>query len=48
VEVTDSTWSSLDRGFDVSTHQQVWGSNHGAFQFTKSQDFSYELSDEGL
>jgi CpeT protein len=46
VEVTDSTWSSLDRGFDVNTHQQVWGSDHGALQFTKSQDFSHELSEE--
>jgi CpeT protein len=46
VEVTDSTWSSLDRGFDVNTHQQAWGSDHGALQFTKSQDFSRELSEE--
>jgi CpeT protein len=45
VEVTASTWSSLDRGFDINTHQQVWGSDHGAFQFTKSQDFSHELSE---
>jgi CpeT protein len=45
VEVTASTWSSLDRGFDVNTHQQVWGSDHGALQFTKSQDFSHELSE---
>jgi CpeT protein len=45
VEVTASTWSSLDRGFDVNTHQQVWGSDHGALQFTKSQDFSRELSE---
>jgi CpeT protein len=45
VEVTDSTWNSLDRGFDINTHQQVWGSDHGALQFTKSQDFSHELSE---
>jgi CpeT protein len=45
VEVTNSTWSSLDRGFDINTHQQVWGSEHGALRFTKSQDFSHELSE---
>jgi CpeT protein len=44
VEVTDSTWSSLDRGFDVDTHQQVWGSDHGALRFIKSQDFAHELA----
>jgi CpeT protein len=44
VEITESTWSSLDRGFDLNTHAQVWGSEHGALQFEKRQDFSHEFS----
>jgi CpeT protein len=44
VEVTQSTWISLDRGLDVNTHEQVWGSEYGALQFEKSQSFADELS----
>jgi CpeT protein len=44
VEVTQFTWASLDRGFDLNTHTPVWGSEHGALQFEKRQDFSHEFS----
>lgn len=43
VEVTNSTWVSLDRGIDPNTHEQVWGSEHGALRFEKSQSFADEL-----
>lgn len=43
VEVTESTWVSLDRGIDTNTHEQVWGSEYGALQFEKSQSFADEL-----
>jgi CpeT protein len=44
VEVTHNTWISLDRGLDVNTHEQVWGSEYGSLQFEKSQSFADELS----
>jgi CpeT protein len=43
VQITKSTWVGIDRGFDCITHQQVWGSEHGAFQFEKKQSFADEL-----
>jgi CpeT protein len=43
VEVTETTWMSLDRGMDVQTHEQVWGSEHGSLRFQKVQSFADEL-----
>ena len=43
VEITQSTWMGIDRGLDFITHQQVWGSEHGAFRFDKKQSFADEL-----
>jgi CpeT protein len=43
VEVTATTWNSLDRGFDPATEQVVWGSEHGPLRFTKAQSFADEL-----
>lgn len=43
VEITESTWASLDRGLDVNTHQQVWGSEHGSLQFKKVESFAHEI-----
>jgi CpeT protein len=43
VEVTQNTWMSLDRGMDINTHEQIWGSEYGALQFAKSQSFANEL-----
>lgn len=45
VEVTATTWTSLDRGLDVNTHQQVWGSESGPLRFEKKQCFAQELGD---
>ncbi len=43
-EVTENTYSSLDRGYDIVTDERVWGSIAGAFQFTKKFSFSDEIS----
>ena len=43
VEVTQTTWMSLDRGMDINTHEQVWGSEHGPLRFEKRQSFANEL-----
>ncbi|MCC3404406.1 MAG: chromophore lyase CpcT/CpeT [Microcoleus sp. PH2017_10_PVI_O_A] len=43
VEITETTWSSLDRGMDVNTHQQIWGSDNGSLWFEKRQSFAGEL-----
>jgi CpeT protein len=43
VEITETTWNSLDRGLDVNTHQQVWGSTFGPLCFEKRESFASEL-----
>ncbi len=43
VEVTETTWVSLDRGMDITSHQQVWGSEHGPLRFEKRESFAHEL-----
>lgn len=43
VTITANTWVSLDRGFDIDTNEQVWGSEHGSLCFEKRQSFADEL-----
>lgn len=43
VEITENTWFSLDRGMDIDTHKQVWGSTSGHLRFEKCQSFALEL-----
>lgn len=43
VELTETTWVSWDRGMDLNTHQQVWGSTKGALKFTKRASYASEL-----
>ena len=43
VELTASTWVSLDRGMDVETDEHVWGSTEGALRFEKRESFASEL-----
>lgn len=43
VELTDSTWISWDRGMDLDTNQQVWGSAVGPLKFQKRTSFAAEL-----
>ncbi|MEG3851287.1 chromophore lyase CpcT/CpeT [Microcoleus sp. herbarium19] len=43
VELTEHTWASLDRGMDVNTGEQVWGSTEGPLLFEKVESFASEL-----
>jgi CpeT protein len=43
VELTETTWISWDRGMDLNTHQQVWGSAAGSLKFEKRESFAHEL-----
>ncbi|WP_392532848.1 chromophore lyase CpcT/CpeT [Nostoc sp. C117] len=43
VEVTEHTWLSLDRGMDIETHEQIWGSTAGPLRFEKRESFAEEL-----
>lgn len=43
VEITESTWASLDKGLDINTHEQVWGSEHGSLRFEKRESFAHEI-----
>jgi CpeT protein len=43
VELTETTWISWDRGMDLNTHQQIWGSAVGALKFKKRTSFAEEL-----
>ena len=43
VELTETTWTSWDRGMDLNTHEQIWGSTHGALKFTKRTSYASEL-----
>jgi CpeT protein len=43
VEITETTWVSLDRGMDVNTHEQIWGSDFGPLRFEKRESFAHEV-----
>lgn len=43
VEVTETTWASLDRGLDINTHEQIWGSTFGPLRFEKWESFADEV-----
>ncbi len=43
VELTDRTFVSLDRGMDITTHKQVWGSTFGPLRFEKRESFANEV-----
>lgn len=45
VELSDANWISWDRGLDPDTHEQIWGSTHGALIFEKKQSFAEEIPD---
>ena len=44
VEITETTWVSLDKGMDIDTHKQVWGSTFGPLRFEKWESFANEVS----
>lgn len=43
VELTQTTWISWDRGMDLNSHQQIWGSAKGPLKFAKKESFAAEL-----
>lgn len=43
VELTETSFVTLDRGMDVTTHEQVWGSTAGPLRFEKRQSYANEL-----
>ena len=43
VELTETTWISWDRGMDLESHEQIWGSAAGPLKFTKKESFAHEL-----
>ncbi|MEO0853334.1 MAG: chromophore lyase CpcT/CpeT [Cyanobacteria bacterium J06648_11] len=43
VELTETTWVSWDRGMDLQTREQVWGSAIGPLKFERRQSFADEL-----
>ena len=43
VELTETTWVSWDRGMDIKTNQQIWGSAAGPLKFEKRESFALEL-----
>jgi CpeT protein len=45
VELTENTWNSLDKGMDIETHQQIWGSTAGPLRFEKKQSFADEVAE---
>jgi CpeT protein len=43
VELTEKTFVSLDRGLDINTHEQVWGSTAGPLKFEKCKSYADEV-----
>jgi CpeT protein len=43
VEATENTWISIDKGLDINTHEQVWGSTFGPLRFEKRESFADEV-----
>jgi CpeT protein len=43
VELTETTFVTLDRGLDVTTHEQVWGSTSGPLRFEKRSCYASEI-----
>lgn len=37
--LSENLYMVIDRGYDVDTHEQIWGSTHGYFQFNKIKSF---------
>jgi CpeT protein len=43
VELTETSFATLDRGLDVTTHEQVWGSKSGPLIFEKRSSYASEV-----
>ena len=42
-ELTARGMRTIDRGHDPATHEQLWGSLAGPFEFERTDDYSHEL-----
>ena len=47
-ELTDDGMSTIDRGYDPATHEHLWGSIAGPFQFKRTDDHSAEIPDHWI
>lgn len=48
VDVTPTSWSSRDRGFDPETDAPVWGSEHGMLRFTRLASLAEHIDEDWL
>ena len=42
-ELTGRGMRTIDRGHDPATHEQLWGSLAGPFEFERTEDYSHDL-----
>lgn len=42
-ELSDSGMTTIDRGHDLNTHERLWGSIAGPFQFDKTISYAHEI-----
>jgi hypothetical protein len=42
-ELSGRGMRTIDRGHDPTTHEQLWGSLAGPFEFERTDDYSHEL-----
>ena len=47
-EIDPHGMRTIDRGHHPETHEQLWGSLAGPFEFTRTDDFSHEIPTEWL
>ena len=43
VELSETTFASLDRGLDINTHEQIWGTRTGPLKFEKCHSYAHEV-----
>lgn len=48
LELNGRGMRTIDRGHDPTTHEQLWGSLAGPFEFERTDDYSHELPAEWL
>ena len=48
VEVNEQNWVSRDRGFDPTTDEVRWGSEHGPLKFKRIQDLSAMVTEQWI
>jgi CpeT protein len=48
VELSETKWNSRDRGFDINTNQQCWGSEHGLLRFDRMSNLGSDLDENWI